>query len=191
MERNFVLLFLYAGILLILHGRLNNYLNNKMQLLVFKVCNKRYGIDFSRIIEIVPLVNCQPLPQFPEYVSGLFIYRGKVMPAIDLQILFCGKPSQKLLSTRIIIVKIQSCFVSSSDCGLLGLVSEQVTESITCEATELHEPGISSDETMYLGKVFRHGNELIQCVEPEELLSMELKAMLKIAVNDKENEKIL
>ena len=50
-----------------------------MLLLQFQAGNDRYGLDASRVIEVVPLVVFRPLPHADPCVAGLFNYRGTML----------------------------------------------------------------------------------------------------------------
>ena len=55
-----------------------------MLLLLFHLGSELYAIESSQVIEIIPTVNLRPLHHVPDYVAGLFNYRGKFIPVIDL-----------------------------------------------------------------------------------------------------------
>jgi chemotaxis-related protein WspB len=56
-------------------------------------------------------------------VSGLLEYRGRFVPVVDLSALELGRPAQRWLSTRIVVMR------RPGD-GLIGLVVEKATETI-------------------------------------------------------------
>ena len=68
-----------------------------MLFLVFEIDNERYCLEVSRIIEITPIVIFRELPHAPAYISGVFNYRGVVVPVVDLSMLIAGRPSRPLL----------------------------------------------------------------------------------------------
>src|SRR5438445_146788 len=75
-----------------------------MLFLLFKLGKERYALSASRVVEVLPLVDLKQLPQAPNGVAGVFNYRGRPVPALDLCALTLGHSSSELLSTRIIIV---------------------------------------------------------------------------------------
>ena len=54
-----------------------------MLLLLFHLGSELYAIESSQVIDIIPTVNLRPLHHVPDYVAGLFNYRGKFIPVID------------------------------------------------------------------------------------------------------------
>jgi chemotaxis-related protein WspB len=57
------------------------------------------------VVEVVPLLTMNPIPQAPKGVAGMIVYRGQAIPAVDLCELTIGHPARERLSTRIIIVE--------------------------------------------------------------------------------------
>src|SRR5512140_255049 len=117
-----------------------------MLLLVFERGKSRYGIKASEIVEVIPIVSLKKVPHTPAYVAGLFSYRGAVTPVIDLQALLGESPARPLLSTRIIVVRL---LLEGGSERRLGLMAEQVTETVRSEEADFQAPGIKS--TSYLG----------------------------------------
>ena len=76
-----------------------------MQLLTFTTGGQQYGIDTRNIVEVLPFISAQELPQQAEEIRGLIRYRGKLLPVIDLCQHILGRPCQLRLGTRTIVVK--------------------------------------------------------------------------------------
>ena len=75
-----------------------------MLLLTLKAGVNRYAIDVARVIEVVPNVELRTVPHAPSFLTGLLVYRGKVIPVLDLGQLLGSNPCRDCLSTRIILV---------------------------------------------------------------------------------------
>jgi chemotaxis-related protein WspB len=75
-----------------------------MLLLVFRVAGEPYAVEAGRVVEVVPRVELRALPHAPGELAGLFRYRGRVVPVIDLGVLLGGGPCASRLSTRIVLV---------------------------------------------------------------------------------------
>lgn len=77
-----------------------------MQLLNFTIGGQQYGIDTRNIIEVLPFIPAQELPQQPEEIRGLIRYRGKLLPVLDLCQLILDRPCESRLGTRTVVVKL-------------------------------------------------------------------------------------
>lgn len=152
-----------------------------MLLLQFQAGDDRYGLDVSKVIEVVPLVVCRALPHADPCVAGLFNYRGAMVPVIDLTTLLTGAPSRPLFSTRIILTE-----YPDHDGGrqILGLVAERVTETVPCTEERFQPTGISVAGAPYLGDLFLHPEGAIHRVEIERLLPPALREALFPAGKD-------
>ena len=146
-----------------------------MLLVIFQLGGDRYALDSRNVVEIVPLVRFRELPLAPEYVCGLFEYRGRITPVVDLTSLGGKGPSQKLLSTRVILVHYAD---SKGSFHVLGLLAERVTDTIKVDESELKPSGIRIESSPYLRKIATDSAGMIQCIELEELLPAEVRDFL-------------
>ena len=145
-----------------------------MLLIVFNIGKDRFGLDVSQIIEVIPLVTFKKVHRTPKYVSGIFNYRGTMVPVIDLSTLISGKPSQPLLSTRVILVN----YTSPDNHHTLGLVAERVTETMVFREEDFKPPVIESDTTRYLGDIMTTEDGMIQRITIENILPEYLRKIL-------------
>ena len=56
--------------------------------LTFTLAEEEYGIGILKIKEIIGMLPITSVPQTPEFVKGVINLRGKVIPVIDLRLLF-------------------------------------------------------------------------------------------------------
>jgi len=146
-----------------------------MLLLLFTCGNERYGIDVRQVIEVAPLVRFKKIPKTPEYIAGVFNYRGSVTPVVDLTALMTGTPSRRLLSTRIILISYHD---SKSAVHILGLVAEKVTDTVKYTERDFQSPGITTEEGAYLDTVAADRDGMIQLIEPQKILPEALQHVL-------------
>lgn len=126
-----------------------------------------YALDSSQVVEVIPRVIVRKVHQVPDYVAGLFNYRGTIVPVIDLCHLIQGKPSRSYLSTRIIMVN----YVGKDNTKrCLGLMAERVTETLNKPDTALVDIGTQLDEAPYLGEMIMDEKGMIQRIRLEYLL---------------------
>lgn len=138
-----------------------------MLFLLFQLGSDRYALEARRVVEVVPLLCLQHLPQAPPGVAGIFNYRGQPVPAVDLSQLTLGKPAEECLSTRTVIVKYPD---RDGRSRLLGLVAEHATEMFRAEASEFTDHGMKVGAP-YLGPVYVGPKGPVQWVREQRLLS--------------------
>lgn len=99
--------------------------------LVFQIGSERFALDVCRIREVVPRVPLQALSGVPPNIAGAFIYRGQVVPVLDLHRLVGAGACPLHLSSRIILIQ-----QPGNPGRLLGLLASQVAD-----LQELHPEG--------------------------------------------------
>ena len=91
--------------------------------LLFHLGKDRYVLEARHVIEVLPLLELKKIPEAPRGVAGMFSYRGRPVPAIDLNELTLGQPAAQCLSTRIIIINYPD---ESGRLHPLGLIAERI-----------------------------------------------------------------
>src|SRR5262245_1715017 len=110
-----------------------------MLFLVFHIGNDRYALEARRVVEVVPLLGLKKVPQAPAAFAGIFNYRGRPVPAIDLCQLTLGQPALERLSTRIVVVHYTD---SAGEQRLLGLVAERTTDTLRLDPRDFVDAGV-------------------------------------------------
>lgn len=146
-----------------------------MLFVLFHLGKDRYALEARRVIEIVPLLALKKFPQSPRGVAGMFIYRGRPVPALDLCELTLGRPAVEHLSTRILIVNYQ---LKPGEEQLVGLIAERATETIRREEKEFVNSGVRVAATPFLGPILTDAHGVIQLISPEKLLQDNVRTLL-------------
>ncbi|MBI5460600.1 MAG: purine-binding chemotaxis protein CheW [Gammaproteobacteria bacterium] len=138
-----------------------------MLYLLLRMGTERYALEARRIVEVVPLVTLKPLPHTPACVAGLFDYRGTWVPVIDLCQLTHGQDCAAHLTTRIVLVKYPA---GAAHTHILGLLAEQVTETVKFKDADFQCAGLQVPEAPYLGQLVKADHITAQHLEIEHLL---------------------
>ncbi|MBX9579978.1 MAG: chemotaxis protein CheW [Gemmataceae bacterium] len=131
-----------------------------MLALTFQVGGDRMAVDVRRVREVVPRVGLAPATGAPPWVAGLFVYRGRVVPVVDLYRLAGAGECPPHLSSRIILVP----YPAGSD-RLVGLLASQVAD-----IRELPEPAVSGSAGGF-GPPVADGAGVLRFLDPDRLLS--------------------
>jgi chemotaxis-related protein WspB len=146
-----------------------------MLFVLFHLGKERYALEAGRVIEVVPLLELKRFPQSPPGVAGMFIYRGRPVPALDLCELTLHRPANEHLSTRIIIVNHSD---GPGQDQLVGLIAERVTEAIQRERKDFVEAGVRLSAAPFLGPVLTDEHGVIQLISTQRLLRENLRGLL-------------
>lgn len=146
-----------------------------MQLLTFTVAGQTYAIESRRVIEVLPLVPARPIPHMPDFIRGIFTYRGRLVPLVDLAILLAVGRIQERLSTRVIVVEY---IAADRGAQQLGLVAENVISVCSAEEAEASLPSLEFGDAPFLGRILRIAGRTIQLLEVANLLPGDVSAGL-------------
>ncbi|HZV35773.1 MAG TPA: chemotaxis protein CheW [Verrucomicrobiae bacterium] len=146
-----------------------------MLFLLFKLGNDRYALEAGRVIEVLPLLELKKIPSAPRGVAGIFNYRGRPVPAVDISELTLGHPAPERLSTRIIVISHPD---HSGKNQPLGLIAEHATEIIRRDRKEFVEPGLPAGSPPFLGPILMDDQGAIQWVREQRLLPESVRNLL-------------
>ncbi|MEI6240557.1 MAG: chemotaxis protein CheW [Planctomycetia bacterium] len=156
-----------------------------MQILTFTVAGQPYAIPSRTVLEVLPLVPVRPIPLLPSYVPGVFTYRGRLVPLVDLARRFetpVPEPAgRRRLSTRVIVVEFvppeppvdEQPALPPARPVRLGLVADNVVSVQTASAGDM-VPTAPGGQAPFLGKLLRLGGSTVQMVVVDHLLPHDL-----------------
>jgi chemotaxis-related protein WspB len=156
-----------------------------MQLLTFTVAGQTYAVESRRVIEVLPLVPARPLPRVPDYIRGIFTYRGRLVPLVDLARRLADADVTERLSTRVIVVEFTP---PGAGPRRLGLVAENVVSIRSAEEADASLPALHMPDAPYLGGLLRIGQETVQVIAIEHLLPETIVAGLFPAAAEEARE---
>ena len=152
-----------------------------MQTLTFTVAGQPYAIPSRTVREVLPLVPARPIPLLPAFVRGVFTYRGRLVPLVDLARRFgapAADPTVRRLSTRVIVVEFPLSAIAPEEAAArpgwvrLGLLADNVISIHTAPDDQTIPAAV--DRTSFLGRLLRIDDRTVQLVMVERLVPREL-----------------
>jgi chemotaxis-related protein WspB len=142
-----------------------------MLALSFAAGRDRLALDIRRVAEVVPRVRLTPLEGAPPWLAGTFVYRGEVVPVIDLHRLAGAGDCPELLSSRIILIPAGG--------RLLGLLAAQVAD--LCEVEAPADPvSLAAPGRPDLGPAVADGKGVLRLLDPDRLLPEDARRLLAL-----------
>ena len=132
-----------------------------MLALTFQVGQDRVAVNIARVREVVPRVRLTPATGGPAWVAGLFVYRGRVVPVIDLHRLTGAGECPPHLSSRIVLVPYPPQAES-----LVGLLATRVADVRKIQADWLPP----ASEWTSFGPSLPDGAGVLHILDPDALL---------------------
>jgi len=135
-------------------------------LLQFSASGQLFAIESMLIIEIIPLVNLTRVPATAEYISGLYNFRGDLIPIIDISMLLFHQPAKEHICTRIIITEIEY----GDSRHRAGIIAEQVNQTLVNDTDNINTHNLAGNDAPYIRQIIRHHDNNIQLLDISELL---------------------
>jgi purine-binding chemotaxis protein CheW len=103
-----------------------------LQLVSFQLDKEVYGIEITKVREIILITEITRIPQTPHYVKGLINLRSTVIPVIDLRSLFGLQDGALTDESRIMVL--QACGKT------IGIVVDAVSEVLRIKRDDIAPP---------------------------------------------------
>jgi purine-binding chemotaxis protein CheW len=139
------------------------------QLVGFAVGRGEYGVDITKVLEIIRMVEITKIPNAPDHIEGIINLRGLVIPVIDFRKRFRTSDTgeHKKDDRRIVVVDIKG--------NRVGLIVDRVTQVVKLDGERISPPpdivkGHSQD---YIGGIGQLEEKLVIILSVEELLGKE------------------
>lgn len=143
-------------------------------LLLLAVAEQLYAIDTQAVVEVIPQVILRPVPGAPAHQSGVFNFRGRVVPVMDVTQLIAGRPCAGHLSSRIIMIRHRA---ADGEPALLGLLAERVTDTLLKPLASFQPAEGEAAQRPFLGGVALDERGLIQLLHCDRLAGAALDGL--------------
>jgi len=102
------------------------------QLVSFRLAQEEYGIEITKVQEIILVGEITRVPQTPSFIKGLINLRSTVIPIVDLRARF-GLPDQEASDeTRIMVVNVEG--------KTIGIIVDAVSEVLRISPNQISPP---------------------------------------------------
>lgn len=139
-----------------------------LEVVTLIVAGQAFCIDIFAVREIRGWADATPLPQAPGYVLGVINLRGVVMPVLDLSARL-GLGATDITGRHVTVVV-------QRDDDLVGLVVDEVQETIIFAAEELQPPPrYASSGDVFVDALIPRGGQILGRLRVDALLPPDLK----------------
>jgi len=139
-----------------------------MHVVVWTSKGQCYATPSSAIVEVIPVVQARPIPGCEPCLTGLFDYRGALLPLFDSSRVLGHEDSSIRMSSRILVILADDPTGPEPKC--VGLLVEHVlsVERLDFREDSSEPPGCSS-RIDFLGPVALTENGTVQLTVPARL----------------------
>jgi len=145
---------------------------SERRIVSFRVDDREYAVDISRIIEIIYYKPATPLPESPEFVEGVVDLRGTVIPVLDLKKRLHLPAKDTARPNHILIVRFKD--------KMIGIVVDEVKQVVQVDEGRIQSSQNFIDRTgsKYLQGVCKLNDRLVFLLSLETLLTEDEQAAL-------------
>lgn len=138
-----------------------------LQLVSFRLAQEEYGIEITKVQEIILMGEITRVPQTPPYIKGLINLRSTVIPIVDLRLRFGLAQDGLSDETRIMVVNVAG--------KTIGIIVDAVSEVLRIGQGQIAPPpptvaGLGHD---YLTGLVKLEKRLLILLDIDKILGQE------------------
>ncbi len=153
-----------AGLMASVNSRTQLVGQNRLELLLFRFNDRQlYGINVFKVREVIRCPKLSLLPKSNINICGVANIRGTSIPILDLA-MATGLPGVKDTESAFVILTEYNSRVQ----GFLVFAVEQI---VNLNWEDIHPPPNGSGENNYLTAVTHIGNQLVEIIDVEKVLT--------------------
>ncbi len=148
-----------------------------LQLVSFRLGQEEYGVEITKVQEIILMGEITRVPQTPDYLKGLINLRSTVIPIVDLRIRFGLPTTEQTDETRIMVVNVAG--------KTIGIIVDAVSEvlRISQNQTAPPPPTVAGLGREYLTGLVKLENRLLILLDIDQILTDEETEVIEGAVS--------
>jgi purine-binding chemotaxis protein CheW len=133
------------------------------KVVIVRTGNEEYAIPLQAVVSIEKIEGITPIPQAPDYVTGMIEKRQQVIPVVDLAYIFYLHFMKLDESTRLVVVQ--------SGEHPIGILVNEAKEIIEIPSEKIKQIGfITSPATAYILGVASLNGSLVTIINTEVLI---------------------
>ncbi len=151
--------------------------SGSMQLVSFKLGGETFGIEITKIREIILVGEITHVPETPAYIKGLINLRSTVIPVIDLRARFSLAESELTGESRIMVLHVGN--------RTIGIMVDSVNEVLRVNRDQISPapPTVTSSGNEYMTGLVRLKEDLLILLDVDRLFGgREIEAMTEAAL---------
>jgi purine-binding chemotaxis protein CheW len=142
---------------------------NKSTYVFFKLLDEIFALDVNNVIETTEMQELTPVPETPKFMKGVFIFRGDILPVIDLRLKFKLPEADTKQKKYIIVVSFQNEDKNQK----IGFIVDKILQVLALSELDIEQfPEIGSKyNTELINGIVKLNNDITIVLNVEKILS--------------------
>jgi len=143
-----------------------------MQLVSFALAKELYGIEITKVREIILIADITRIPETPDYLKGLINLRSTVIPVVDLRVRFGLPEGETTDESRIMVLQAGG--------KTIGIIVDAVSEVLRVKRDQIAPPpnvaGLNHD---YLNGLVKLDDKLLILLDIDKIFNEEAMSTIQ------------
>ena len=140
----------------------------QLHLVTFNVDQEEYGVNIDRVHEIIRVGQITPVPNIPEYITGVINLRGRIIPVLDLRKKLNLPEGERTKHSRIMVVE--------AGVKILGMLVDAVSQVFWLPIASTEEAPWEDERAKgYVKSIGKHDSRLIMLIDLDKVLEKDMQ----------------
>lgn len=151
------------------------------QIVVFKLMEHEFGMDITKVLEILNYEEVRPVPNVPDYVEGIINVRGNVYPIFNLRKRLNMELTKEMNETKFILLHLDNIRV--------GFLVDSVSEILTVDEAQVEKAPqmIEKNKINPIDYIIKQEGRMIIVLNVELLISEEENLFIQGVSDEKDS----
>ena len=134
---------------------------------LFRIARQNYALPLTQVVRVLRMVASTPVPEMPDWLSGVINLAGKTIPVIELRLLLGQENREPQLHDRLLIIESQKQKAAIAVDEVLSI--QEFTE------TQIEPPNPALSQSRILAAIIRQDDALIMVLDAQQLFFEKLE----------------
>ena len=137
------------------------------QIVVFKLMGHEFGMDITKVLEILNYEEVRPVPNVAHYVEGIINVRGTVYPIFNLRKRLNMKLTEDTSEAKFVLLHLEDIRI--------GFLVDSVSEILTVDEEQVEKAPqmIDKNKTNTIDYIIKQEGRMVIVLDVESLISEE------------------
>ncbi len=154
----------------------------KKTYLFFKLYGELFAIDVNSIIETMEMVDLTPVPETPNFMKGVMIFRGNILAVIDLRLKFKLEEAHADQDKYIVVCR----YLSKNKLQNIGLIVDKIVDVKDLSELDINDfPEIGSRYNIeFINGIVKHEQQIAIILNIDKILTSVEVDVIKQSTED-------